>query len=92
MEDALLKDHDSNKNKKPAFKRLLILSKIESVLRKQANYQEEFLHKDGCQRLADWLKPLPDGTFPNQKIVLTILGCIDRMTIDKDYLEESDLE
>ena len=34
MENALLSDHESNKNKKPAFKRLLLLNKIENTLRK----------------------------------------------------------
>ena len=48
MEDALLADHESNKKKQPAFKRLLMLSKIESTLRKTNLWQDEFLHKDGC--------------------------------------------
>lgn len=48
MEDALLHDRESNKNKKPAFKRLLLLGRIEGTLRKTNLWQEEFLHKDGC--------------------------------------------
>jgi len=55
-------------------------------------WQEEFLHKDGCQRLADWLKPMPDETFPNSKIIKCVLGCIDRLPISQDLLAESDLE
>ena len=68
-----------------------MLDKIDSFLRKQ-NIHEDFLEKDGCQRLADWLHPLPDGTYPNQKIVMCILRCIDRLPITPDFLRESDLE
>ena len=59
MQDALHKDIDSNKKKMPAFKRLKMLGRIEDTLRK-INVQEEFLHQNGCQRLADWMKPMPD--------------------------------
>ena len=68
-----------------------MLSRIEDTLRK-INVQEEFLHQNGCQRLADWMKPMPDKTYPNQKIVSCILGCVDRLSITKEYLSESDLE
>jgi hypothetical protein len=64
MEDALLKDLESNKQKKPAFLRLKLLDKIDTTLRK-LNLQEDYLEKDGSQRLSDWLKPMPDNTYPN---------------------------
>jgi hypothetical protein len=64
MEDALLKDRESNNQKKPAFLRLKLLDKIDTTLRK-LNLQEDYLEKDGCQRLSDWLKPMPDNTYPN---------------------------
>jgi hypothetical protein len=38
------------------------------------------------------MKPMPDGTYPNQKIVMCILGCVDRLNITTEYLGESDLE
>ena len=91
MEDALLKDIESNKNKKPAFLRLKLLDKIDTTLRK-LNLQEDYLEKDGCQRLSDWLKPMPDNTYPNQKIILSIMGCIDRLPISQDQLKDTDLE
>jgi|TARA_B110001450_G_C17515436_1_gene438251 hypothetical protein len=34
---------------------------------------------------------MPDQTFPNQKIVLTILKCIQNFNIVDDDLKESDL-
>lgn len=35
---------------------------------------------------------MPDETYPNAKIGLCILGCIDRLPITQDYLGETDLE
>jgi len=87
MEDALLQDITSNKNKRPAFRRLQLLSRIENTIMKTAQWQEYFLLQDGAQRLADWLKPLPDETFPNKKIVLCIMGCIDRLPISEGELD-----
>ena len=44
--------------------------------------QEEFLDQGGCEQLADWLYPLPDGTYPNVKIVNEILEVVDTLNID----------
>ena len=35
---------------------------------------------------------MPDNTFQNPKIVLCIIGIIDRLPIGKDIVKESDLE
>jgi len=35
---------------------------------------------------------MPDETFPNSKIILCIMGCIDRLPINQDLVAESDLE
>lgn len=35
---------------------------------------------------------MPDESFPNHKIVNTILQCVDRLKIDDDTLSETDLE
>jgi len=35
---------------------------------------------------------MPDGTYPNPKIVMTILGSIDRLPITSEYIEECDIE
>jgi hypothetical protein len=64
MEDALIEDREANKLKKMAVKRLLMLDKIDGFLMKSSMH-EDFLEKDGCQRLADWLHPLPDKSYPN---------------------------
>lgn len=92
MTDALEEDIKSNKQRKTAFKRLLLIGRIESTLIKQ-DMQEPFLNKKGCQIMSTWLMPLPDNTFPNAKIVSCILHCLDRLPITRDNLEECpDLE
>jgi hypothetical protein len=91
MESALINDRAANEKKRPAFERLKMLNTIEITLSK-INLHEEFLEKEGCQRLADWLKPLPDNTYPNQKIVHIILSCIDRLPVSQDHLKDCDLE
>lgn len=80
MEETLVEDRDANNAKKPAFKRFKLLNKIDNTLRK-LSAQEEFLQKEGCRYLYNWLVKMPDQTFPNQKIVFTILQCIDRLPI-----------
>lgn len=47
MEEALHADRESNINKKPAFRRLLMLPKIDNQLRKLIIH-EDYLHKEGC--------------------------------------------
>jgi len=43
--------------------------------------------------MSTWLMPLPDNSFPNAKIVICILQCLDRLPITRDNLEECpDLE
>ena len=49
--------------------------------------QEEFLDQGGCEQLAAWLYPLPDGTFPNVRIVQEILEVVDTLHIDASMLE-----
>lgn len=64
MSKTLNDDREANIQKKPAFKRFKLLSKIDNTLKK-INVQEEFLHKEGCKLLYNWLVKMPDHTFPN---------------------------
>ena len=92
MDRALESDIISNQNGKPAFQRLMMLKKIDTTLQR-IKIHEDFLEKDGCHRLALWLQKMPDDTYPNQKIILQILKCIDRLPITPEHLKEGgDLE
>lgn len=64
MDEAFNADREANKEKKPAFKRLSLLEKIDKTLRK-IMIHEEFLHMQGCLHLYNWLLQMPDGTYPN---------------------------
>ena len=59
MANTLDEDRNANVNKKPAFKRFKLLGKIDNTLRK-ISVQEEFLHKEGCRYLYNWLVKMPD--------------------------------
>ena len=85
MRNAYNKDKDSNDKKKPAFERLKLLKHIDTVLQSE-RLHELFIDKDGCKELADWLKRMPDKTFPNQKVILTVLKCIDRLPIEIEHI------
>jgi transcription factor SPN1 len=89
MEDAVDLDRESNKQGKPAIRRLLMANEVYSTLRK-LNIQEEFAEK-GCDILAEWLDMMPDGTFPSYNLVKGVLECIDTLSIDKQTLENSKL-
>ena len=92
MEDALTKDRASNLEKRPAIKRLMLLSKIDATLRRESVH-EIFINQSGLIQLYNWLVAMPDGTHPNTKIVLCILQQLDRLELKReDVAELDDLE
>jgi len=68
MKEAVAQDNEANINRKPALRKLLLLDEITKELRR-IPIQENFIERGGCVALADWLYPLPDGTYPNVKVV-----------------------
>lgn len=87
MRMALEQDKLSNRQSKPAFERLKMLKFIDIILQK-FDVCETFLEKDGLTILAEWLEQMPDQTFPNQKIVMTILNCLDRLVLDDRHIDK----
>lgn len=39
---------------------------------------------DGITVMNNWLCRMPDNTFPNEKIVYTILSCLERINKNDD--------
>ena len=76
MKEADELDREANRNKRPAIKKLIILEEIAKELRRLP-IQYFFLDYNGCSVLASWLEPLPDGTYPNNRIVSEILQLVD---------------
>ena len=79
-------DNKSNSQRKPALGKLLKLEEVTKQLRR-IPIQETFIEEGGCDALANWLYPLPDGTFPNVKVVSEILSVIETMSIEVNSLE-----
>ena len=74
-------DNENNAQRKPALNKLLNLDYVTKELRR-IPLQNCFLENGGCATLADWLYPLPDGTYPNVKVVSEMLGVVDTLAID----------
>lgn len=88
MREADENDREANSKKRPAIKKLIILEEIAKELRRLP-IQYFFLDYNGCSVLANWLEPLPDGTYPNNRIVSEILQLIDGLQIDAEFLASS---
>lgn len=44
------------------------------------------MENGGCTVLGEWLDVLPDGTYPNLSVVQEMLGCLDSLEIQPEYL------
>ena len=64
----------------------MLLGKIDQVLRRDATH-EPFVNNNGLFAIYDWLVPMPDGTYPNKKIVMTLLQQLERFRLARDDLE-----
>lgn len=83
-------DIESNKNNRPALKKLAYSPELLKSL-KHLRVQERFLDMGGCKYLADWLSKLPDGSFPCLNIIEIGLEIVDFLPIEKEHLMESKL-
>lgn len=87
MNNAVSKDNNNNSNRRPALEKLFNLEFVTKELRRNP-IQDAFIeNQGGCEALAGWLYPLPDGTYPNVKVVQEILQAVDSLSIDALYLE-----
>lgn len=76
MEAAYLADLENNQVGKPALNKLKVLDKVTSKLNNSV-FAEIFLDKNGLEQFHNFLKRLPDGSWPlssiRQKIFQTLL-------------------
>jgi hypothetical protein len=92
MDDAFNTDRKANEEKRPAIRRLLLLDKIDTALRRHTAH-EYFVNMSGLDRLYNWLVAMPDGTYPNTKIVQCVLEQLDRLDLKQEDLgNRNDLE
>lgn len=87
MEKARLADDKSNVDRKPALQKLKILPQVYSNLRK-ADLRVIFVENGVYKALADWLRPMPDGSLVNEKIRTAMIDVINSLpAITRDDIE-----
>lgn len=88
MIEALQKDKQSNKDKRPALNRLKLVDSISSQLLNK-NIQKDLLEYNILEVIKEWLEPMSDGTLPNIKIRKSILEVLMNLPVNKAQLFRS---
>lgn len=90
MNDAATEDIEANKRGLPALAKLKLLDKVIKFL-KVSKHHELFLVMNGCVVLGNWLKQLPDGSFPSNPLRARLLEVIQDLPVSVDNLTNSNL-
>jgi len=85
MQRAQKQDLELYAANKPALTKLAMLKRVVAVMGKY-QFAVHFVAFGGCKACASWLKPLPDGTRPNQHLRTEILRMVGRLPITKEAL------
>lgn len=89
MDQASFEDNESNRNKKPALKKLTMLEETKQMLLRQ-DWHEHLLNAGVLVVATKWLSPLPDRTLPNVTIRDSLIRCLSSFQeITKYMLKES---
>jgi transcription factor SPN1 len=90
MEAAYLADLENNQMGKPALNKLQTLTKIMYRI-KAPLFAEIFLDKNGLEQFHNFLKRLPDGSWPLSSIRKTILESVYNLPIQIHHLKYTKL-
>ena len=64
---SLQEDRALNKKHKPALQKLSILNRVVGEMRR-SDLQPVFIENNAYEQIANWLRPLPDGSLPNLRV------------------------
>ena len=87
MDAAAKADEAANLARKPAINKLKLLDKVLKFM-KVGRLKDIFIQMNGALVLQQWLKWLPDRSFPHAKIVTGLLRAIQEMDIPPEQLEQ----
>jgi len=90
MEAAYLADLENNQMGKPSLNKLQVLDRIMNKI-KCPLFAEIFLDKNGLEQFHNFLKRLPDGSWPLNTIRKTILEAIYELPISVHHLKYTKL-
>jgi hypothetical protein len=86
MELAYLADIECNQHAKPAVNKFKVLEKVLLKL-KTPQFATYFLDKGGLEQFHNFLKKLPDGSWPLSHVRTEILNCILHLPNNEHHLK-----
>merc|ERR1719215_607139 len=85
MVEAARLDEESIEAHATAIHKIQMLPKVIAIMNKYA-FAVHFVTFNGCNALAAWLKPLPNGQLPNDHLRTSLLNNMSRLPITKEAL------
>lgn len=90
MEAAYLSDLENNQLGQPALNKLKMLNRVVSKL-KNIHFASVFLDKNGLEQFHNFLKRLPDGSWPVSNLRTKVLQTLSQLPYTEHHLKYTKL-